>query len=395
LEEQKKELRDHSFSLEKMVSNKTKTVFDLQNAILKTVAELVESRDNITGGHIERTQSYLNLFMDFLLEHEIYAEELSSWDIDLFVHSSQLHDVGKISIKDGILMKPGNLTGEEFEEMKKHALYGMGIIEKIEGSTPGSAFLNHAKIMAGSHHEKWDGSGYPFGLKGEAIPLQGRMMAIVDVYDALTNDRPYKKAFSHEESIEIIKKGTGTHFDPVLEDIFARHEKEFKHLMEAGKMPPVTVEETPTEPHGIAWKSVSQAVATIIDIRSTIQHSKETRLRRYLTIFLNALLMHKKYQKEVSRWDQAVLLYQLPANTGTFPNAEKPAESKQPEALQNKLIAIVNMYDTLIHDCSLEEMSHKEAIETIKERSGTYFDPELVTIFLEYEKDFIKIESDL
>lgn len=231
VEEQRKELKNYSQNLEKMVTQKTQTVFDLQNAIIKTVADLVESRDNITGGHIERTQYYLAMFIKFLLQHNVYVEELSAWDINVFIMSSQLHDVGKITIKDSILMKQGELTDEEFEEMKKHTIYGTAIIQKIEVSTPDSAFLNHAKFLAGNHHEKWDGSGYPFGLKGVEIPLQGRLMAIIDVYDALTNDRPYKKAFSHEDSVEIIRAGRGTHFDPLLCDIFLEHEKKFKRVV--------------------------------------------------------------------------------------------------------------------------------------------------------------------
>jgi putative two-component system response regulator len=229
VEKQRNELKNYGQNLANMVDKKTQTVFDLQNAILKTVAELVEFRDNITGGHIERTQNFLSSFLGFLLDHGVYVEEFSRWDLNLFVMSSQLHDVGKISIKDSILMKPGELTSEEFEEMKKHAIYGRQIIEKIEASTPENAFLKHARIFAGSHHEKWNGSGYPDGLKGDEIPLQGRLMAIVDVYDALTNDRPYKKAFTHEEAVKIISEGSGKHFDPLLCDIFMQHEKEFKN----------------------------------------------------------------------------------------------------------------------------------------------------------------------
>jgi len=233
IEAQKRELKNYSQNLEKMVSKKTETVFELQNAILKTVAELVESRDNITGGHIERTQEYLALFIGFLVNHNVYSEELALWDINLFIMSSQLHDVGKISIRDNILMKPGKLTEEENEEMKKHALQGIMIIEKIEKSTSESAFLTHAKILAGTHHEKWDGTGYPFGLKGTEIPLQGRLMAIIDVYDALTNNRPYKKAFTHEDAVDIINKGRGIQFDPKLVDIFLIAEGDFKRVKES------------------------------------------------------------------------------------------------------------------------------------------------------------------
>jgi putative two-component system response regulator len=128
--------------------------------------------------------------------------------------------VGKIAISDLILQKPGRLTPEEFEEMKKHAAFGVQIIEKIEASTSACDFLKYAKIFAGTHHEKWDGTGYPNGLKGEEIPLPGRIMALTDVYDALTSDRPYKEAFTHEDAVKIILEGRGSHFDPALTDAF-------------------------------------------------------------------------------------------------------------------------------------------------------------------------------
>jgi len=229
LEKQRRELLTYSYSLESEVDKKTRTVLELQNAIIKIIAELVECRDNITGGHIERTQHYIRLLIDYLLEHNVYTEELSSWDIDLFVMSSQLHDVGKITIRDGILLKPGKLTDDEYEEMKIHTVSGADIIKRIEENTTESEFLSYAAALANSHHEQWSGAGYPNGLKGNDIPLQGRLMALVDVYDALTNDRPYKKAFSHEEAVRIISESSGTHFDPLIADVFLLHEKEFKN----------------------------------------------------------------------------------------------------------------------------------------------------------------------
>ena len=230
-EAQKNELKNYSSNLEGMVFEKTKSVLELQSAILKIVAELVECRDSVTGGHIERTQGYLRLLVTLLLDNGIYSEEISTWDIDLIVMSSQLHDVGKISIKDSILMKPGKLTDEEFAQIKEHAAFGKKIIEKIESTiSTQDAFLVHAKILAGSHHEKWDGTGYPCGLKGEEIPLQGRLMALVDVYDALTNDRPYKKALPHERAVEIIQEGAGTHFDPLIVEVFLKHENKFANV---------------------------------------------------------------------------------------------------------------------------------------------------------------------
>ncbi|MDR2019459.1 MAG: HD domain-containing protein [Treponema sp.] len=150
----------------------------------------------------------------------IYRDILDTWDINLFLQSSKLHDVGKIAIRDSILLKPGPLTREEFEEMKKHTVFGETVIEKIQQNARESIFLTHARIMAGTHHEKWDGTGYPRGLAGSNIPLQGRLMAFVDVYDALISDRPYKKAFPPEEAVKIISDGCGTQFDPELKNVF-------------------------------------------------------------------------------------------------------------------------------------------------------------------------------
>jgi putative two-component system response regulator len=195
---------------------------------LNTLADLVENRDDITGGHVQRTQRWLDILAAALQDFGLYHEETSDWDMKLVSQSSQLHDVGKIAIRDSILKKPGKLTPEEFEEMKRHSALGARIIEKIEANTSESDFLNHSKIFALTHHEKWDGSGYPDGLRGEEIPLQGRLMAIADVYDALISERPYKKAFSHEEASGIIIEGRGTHFDPVLIDVFQEVKDQFR-----------------------------------------------------------------------------------------------------------------------------------------------------------------------
>jgi putative two-component system response regulator len=227
LEEQKIELEYFNENLSRMVEEKTADVLDLQNAILKTVAGLVESRDDVTGGHIERTQHGLELLLNTMIEMGYYKDATIEWDAKLLLQSSQLHDVGKISISDTILNKPGKLTDEEFELMKKHTDYGVKIIENIEASASKSYFLSHAKVLAGTHHEKWDGSGYPKGLKGYEIPLQGRLMAIADVYDALISERPYKKAFPKDEAVRIIIEGGGTHFDPKLIDVFERVAPQF------------------------------------------------------------------------------------------------------------------------------------------------------------------------
>jgi putative two-component system response regulator len=228
VEEQRKELQYFNRNLQKMVEEKTENVLELQNALLKTMAELVECRDDITGGHIERTQRGIKILLEAIEESGVYREEIKDWDINLLLQSCQLHDVGKISIDDNILKKPGKLSDEEFEKMKKHTVFGEQIIEKIETLAKGSDFLKYAKIFAASHHEKWDGTGYPRGLKGNEIPLLGRIMAIADVYDALTSVRPYKKASPHEEAVQIITGGAGTQFDPALIELFAQNSQRFR-----------------------------------------------------------------------------------------------------------------------------------------------------------------------
>jgi putative two-component system response regulator len=228
LEKQAAELQNFNANLRQMVEDKTRNVLDLQNALLQTIAEMVECRDDITGGHIERTQRGVQIMLEEIGTTALYQEETRAWNVNLLLQSCQLHDVGKISISDSILKKPGKLTAEEFEEMKKHAVFGEQIIAKIENLARESDFLDYAKIFASSHHEKWDGTGYPRGLRETEIPLLGRIMAIADVYDALTSVRPYKKAFPHEEAVRIIEEGSGTQFDPGLIGIFSRAADRFK-----------------------------------------------------------------------------------------------------------------------------------------------------------------------
>ena len=224
------ELEKYTDSLEMKVHEKTAIVAELQNAVLTTVAELVEFRDEKTGGHITRTQHYLQVLVNGMISEGVYVDEVSNWIMDFFLLSAQLHDVGKIAITDTILNKPDKLTFEEFEIMKTHVTVGVDAIEQIMKNTKEHVFLDHALLIAGTHHEKWDGSGYPLGLKGKNIPLEGRLMAIADVYDALVSERPYKKAFSHEDAFKIITDGDGSHFDPLLISVF----KKVAHLFSEG-----------------------------------------------------------------------------------------------------------------------------------------------------------------
>jgi len=228
LEKQAADLKFFNDNLQKMVTEKTQNIIELQNALLRTMAELVEYRDDITGKHIERTQKGVRIMLNEIQKSNFPSEEIVDWDIELLVQSCQLHDVGKIYVSDNILRKPEKLNAQEYEDMKVHTNIGKQIIEKVEIMTKESAFLNYAKTFAVSHHEKWDGSGYPFGLKGNDIPLLGRVMAIADVYDACVSVRPYKAAYTHEKTVSIINEGSGTHFDPALVELFNKASDQFK-----------------------------------------------------------------------------------------------------------------------------------------------------------------------
>ncbi|MDR1713219.1 MAG: response regulator [Coriobacteriales bacterium] len=227
----KRELQQFNEHLEDSIRIKTRQVSELQSAVLSTVANLVEFRDDVTGAHIERTQLYLEVLVKTMMREGVYARETTDWDLEYLIQSAKLHDVGKIGISDLILNKPGKLTPEEFEIMKTHPEIGVRTIKQIEENAPDHSFLKHACRIAGFHHEKWDGSGYPYGFKGEDIPLEGRLMAIADVYDALISARPYKKPFSTDEARDIIDDGRGSHFDPVLVDVFDTVSEEFAAIV--------------------------------------------------------------------------------------------------------------------------------------------------------------------
>ena len=214
--------------IDAIIRERTAKLQRLQNGIVFVVADIVENRDEGTGGHIERTTAYIKILIDTMIAKNVYACEISQMDIDLLVSSARLHDVGKISISDTILNKPDKLTEQEFQIMKTHAKEGERIIDQITRRTGDEVFLHNAKMFAGYHHERWDGKGYPYGLAGTDIPLQGRIMAFADVYDALISERPYKKAFSHEEAIKIMMDSSGKQFDPVIANLFYEAGDQFK-----------------------------------------------------------------------------------------------------------------------------------------------------------------------
>jgi len=217
-------------NMDALVHEKADTVIRLQNAVFDTVVDMVEFRDKYTGGHIVRTQQYVSAMIDEMKKEEIYTDEISTWEVSSILASAKLHDVGKIAVPDLILGKNSKLTEDEFENMKSHVSASIDAIEGIIKKTGEDAFFNHAMRMAGTHHEKWDGSGYPIGLKGRNIPLEGRIMAIADVYDALISKRQYKDVMSHEEACKIIEEGSGTQFDPALINVFRNIKDEFHKI---------------------------------------------------------------------------------------------------------------------------------------------------------------------
>jgi len=192
-----------------------------KEAIILAMASLAETRDNDTGNHLIRTQHYVRALAEACVERGLFAGELTPTTIDLLFKSAPLHDIGKVGIPDSILLKPGKLTAEEYDTMKTHAELGRQAIATAERHlgccTP---FFGMAQTIALTHHEKWDGTGYPHGLKGAEIPLAGRLMAIADVYDALVSERVYKKALSHGDAVDRIVAESGRHFDPDLTDAF-------------------------------------------------------------------------------------------------------------------------------------------------------------------------------
>lgn len=226
-------LKNKNVFLEQEVARRTEQVRDIQDVTILTMASLAETRDNETGNHIIRTQHYVKLLAEHLREHPRFAGHLDETAIDLLFKSAPLHDIGKVGIPDGILLKPGKLTAEEFEVMKTHTTLGKAAIEAAEARLGKNVpFLVCAKEIAYSHQEKWDGSGYPEGLSGDAIPISARLMAIADVYDALISRRVYKPAFSHEQAMEIIEEGRGGHFDPDIVDAFVQIQHQCKAIAE-------------------------------------------------------------------------------------------------------------------------------------------------------------------
>ena len=226
-------LRDKNAFLEQEVARRTEEVRDIQDVTILTMASLAETRDNETGNHILRTQFYVKALAQHLQGHPRFSGYLSDTMIELLFKSAPLHDIGKVGIPDSILLKPGKLEADEFEIMKTHTTQGRAAIEAAEERLGKNVpFLLCAKEIAYSHQEKWDGSGYPEGLKGDAIPIAARLMAVADVYDALISRRVYKPPFTHEKAVAIVVEGRGTHFDADVVDAFVAIQEQCKIIAE-------------------------------------------------------------------------------------------------------------------------------------------------------------------
>ncbi len=223
------ELQSHRKHLEALVAEKTRSLNEAYNKLkireditLNLLARITDLRDEDTGDHIERTTTLVRMMVEDLLANPAQDYALTPFEADDIIKSAKLHDLGKIAMPDHILLKPGRLSPEEFEIIKMHPVHGEQLLSEFIRQMEDS-FLNTARDIASAHHERWDGTGYPKGLAGRDIPLAARIVAIADVYDALTSARPYKEAFSPERSLEIILENRGTHFDPYLVEVFDRH----------------------------------------------------------------------------------------------------------------------------------------------------------------------------
>lgn len=214
----------------KSLRERTEALQLTQDVSILSLASLAETRDNETGAHIMRTQRYVMALAEVMKDMPAYSGTLTDENIDLIYKSAPLHDIGKVGIPDSILLKPGKLTDDEFKIMRRHPYYGKKALNSAGRILGQNSFLKFAEEIAYTHHEKWDGTGYPQRLKGSDIPVSGRIMALADVYDALISERIYKPAFSHEKAKSIILEGSGTHFDPGVIEAFLTCEDKFTEI---------------------------------------------------------------------------------------------------------------------------------------------------------------------
>jgi adenylate cyclase len=215
---------------EQRVRERTRELTMVQEATIESMSSLTETRDPDTGGHIKRTQNYIRLLAEYLKHRPKFSVLLDDETIDLLCKSAPLHDIGKVGVSDSILLKPGKLTEQEFEAMKQHTIYGRDTILAAERKLGNISFLRFAREIAYTHHERWDGYGYPEGLRGDQIPIPGRLMALADTYDALTSKRVYKSQLPHEKAVQIITEEKGSQFDPEVVDAFLAAKEDFRQI---------------------------------------------------------------------------------------------------------------------------------------------------------------------
>lgn len=230
LHQLQQDLEQRNESLNQTVFAQQQEISAAQLSTIVALAKLAESRDDDTGMHIDRVGSFSRRLAQAAQNHSKRNAELDDHYVEMIYHASALHDIGKVGIADAILQKPGKLNSNEFDIMKTHSSIGFQTLETIVKSYPNNQMVGMGSDIAKSHHEKWNGSGYPEGLSGEAIPLSARIVAIADVYDALRSKRPYKTPFSHQQAVDIILEGRGVHFDPELIRLFENIHHEFNQI---------------------------------------------------------------------------------------------------------------------------------------------------------------------
>ena len=229
-------LARYRHNLEHLVAIKTAEVTKMYESTLEVLATIIEYRNLESGTHIRRTTLLTEAIVEKMLSSDKYKAELSTLNTSSLIKASALHDIGKIGIPDGILLKPGKLTDQEFDVIKTHTTIGSHVIDSIAENLPDAdQYLKYAKEICLCHHERWDGNGYPIGLSGEEIPLAARIISVVDVYDALVSPRCYKEPYSHETSMKILLEESGTQFDPHIIDILPEISETFKYIEEANK----------------------------------------------------------------------------------------------------------------------------------------------------------------
>jgi putative two-component system response regulator len=226
------EIESHNSQLRKLAERHTRDVIAVQDAAVFTLAKVAESRDQKTSGHLTRIRAYSQILGEELAREGPYADQISGRFLDDLYRSSPLHDIGKVGIRDEILLKPGRLTPEEFETMQQHTVIGANILDQAVARLQGGGFLAMAALIARFHHERFDGAGYPAGLVGREIPLPARIVAVADVYDAVTSVRPYKPAFPADEAKAVILRDSGRHFDPAIVEAFHRRFDDFLRAQE-------------------------------------------------------------------------------------------------------------------------------------------------------------------